>query len=120
MDDKREFERYRAKKGAFAVLRNDYRNLGEIVDISIAGLAFHYISAKGKLNGSSELDILLDRKGFHSIMIPFRTISDFELDYEIPAELVKIRRRGVQFTDLKHNQLLQLKNFIKIYTSQKS
>jgi hypothetical protein len=114
--DKRGFKRYIAKGGAFAVLRNDYRSLGEILDISIAGLSFQYMSGKGKLNGSSELDILLDQKGFHSIKIPFRTISDFELDYEIPAKMVKIRRRGVQFTDLKLSQLLQLKNFIKIYT----
>ena len=115
--DKREFKRYIAKRGAFAVLRNDYRNLGEIIDISLAGLSFQYMSGKGKLNGSSELDILLDQKGFHSVKIPFRTVSDFELDYEIPTELVRIRRLGVQFTNLKLSQLLQLKNFINIYTS---
>jgi hypothetical protein len=114
--EKREYKRYLAKKGAYAVLRNHYRSLGEILDISIAGLAFQYVSTGTKLNGCSELDILLDQKGLYSVMLPFKTISDFELDYGVPAGSVRMRRRGVQFTSLRANQLALLENFIKTFT----
>jgi len=116
--EKREHERFQVEEGIFAVLRNDDRNLGEIIDISIAGLAFKYFIYEEKINGSSELDIFLIDSGFHSTGIPFKTVSDFEVNSNIPFSSVKLRRRGVQFTGLKHGQLSQIENFIKNHTSR--
>ena len=114
--EKREYKRYLAKKGAYAVLRNHYRSLGEIIDISIAGLAFQYVSTRGKLNGCSELDILIDKTGLYSIMLPFKTVSDFEIPSNMSMDSIKMRRRGVQFTSLKNNQIYQLRYFIRTFT----
>ena len=114
--EKREVKRYLAKKGAYAVLRDQYRSLGEILDISVAGLAFQYVSKGEKLNGCSELDIFLDKKGFYSMMLPFKTVSDIEIGAIMPVGVVRMRRRGVQFISLRNNQVLQLENFIKTFT----
>lgn len=106
---RRKYKRFRARENAFAVLTDHDRKLGQIIDISRGGLAFHYIANGGPSNESSELDIFAPEIGFHLGKIPTRIISDLEIPNEIPFSSITMRRCGVAFGERMGNQIFQLK-----------
>ena len=115
--ERRDHMRFKTQEGAFATLRGQISKLGQIIDISKGGLAFRYIDTGDPPNESSELDIFLAEIGFHLEKIAFKTISDSEADREHPFSTIKMRRRGVQFTVLKQDQISQLEYFIQNHTT---
>ena len=114
--ERRNQKRFQAQDGAFAAIRGSASKVGQIIDISRGGLAFRYI-ANGELsNGAAELDILLANNRFLLEKVPFKTISDFEIDKEIPFTFITMRRLGVQFGDLLDSHTSQLEYFIQNHT----
>lgn len=114
--DKRKHKRFRSQDLAFAAFGSNSKEIGEIIDISRGGLAFRYISDGDQVNESAELEIYLAKYGFHLEMVPFNTISDFELPNEFPTSSIIMRRRGVQFGELTQDQVSQLGYFIQNHT----
>ena len=106
LDERRKHERFRPRVTVFALLNEPFSNMGEIIDISIDGLSFHYTADEGLPKGSFVLDILCVDDGFHLAKLPSRTAADFEVGNQI-------RRRGVQFGRLTNKQSSQLKFFIR-------
>jgi c-di-GMP-binding flagellar brake protein YcgR len=90
--------------------------MGNIVDISLGGLAFRYIPSPKASNRSSHIDILLTDGSFCLNKVPVQTISDFEIDSETSIGL-ETRRCSVQFGDLTDNQKSDLRYFIQTYAS---
>jgi c-di-GMP-binding flagellar brake protein YcgR len=90
--------------------------MGNIVDISLGGLAFRYIPSPKASNRSSHIDILLTDGSFCLNKVPVQTISDFETDAETSIGL-ETRRCSVQFGDLTDNQKSDLRYFIQTYAS---
>jgi hypothetical protein len=115
--DRRKYKRFRVEERAFAVFGSRVWQLGKILDISRAGLAFRYISHADRSNGSSELLIYLADKGFRLEKVPFETVWDSELSDQLPSASITMRCRGVQFTELTQDQRAQLGNFIRNHTS---
>jgi hypothetical protein len=104
---------------AFAVLRGHVEQLGQIIDISRGGLAFHYIVSGRDDKSSSELDILLAYYGLYMQRIQFKTVSDFQIPNKSPFSPIIMRRHGVQFGELTPHQASKLDNFIRQYTAER-
>jgi len=114
--DKRKHKRFRSQDLAFAAFGSHIKEIGQIMDISMGGLAFRYIADGDQLNESHELEIYLANNGFHLKEVPFNTISDFELTSEFPLSSIIMRRRGVQFGELPQTRVSQLEYFIQNHT----
>ena len=114
--ERRKHRRLQVQDIAFAVLRDQGRQLGQIMDISMGGLAFNYIAGGGNDDSAFELDILLAYKGLYMKKIQFKTISDFQIANKSPFSPITMRRHGVKFGKLTLKQTSMLKNFIQEHT----
>ncbi len=117
--ERRKHRRFQVQSIAFAVLRDQGRQLGQIVDISMGGLAFNYIAVGGNADRAFELDILLAYKGLYMKKVQFMTISDFQIANKSPFSPITLRRHGVKFGELMPKQRSMFKNFLKEYTIYK-
>ena len=115
--EKRKHKRFQVKNRAYAVIGSDYNIMGEIKDISLAGMAFQYIANGSRLDGLLEMNIFVGGNGYHVKDIPFKAISDFKLDKKLPFSIVSLRRCSGKFGDLSRDQTSQLNYFLNNYTS---
>jgi len=107
-DERRAHKRYQVKDCAIGT----QSKFGEIVDISIGGLAFTYIDRGEWKKESLELGILFGNDDLCLNEIPFKIISDCA----IGAGVSMLRRCGVQFGALTKAQISQLEYFIWVNT----
>lgn len=115
--ERRQLKRFNAQDGAFALARNHVSKLGQIMNVSMRGLAFKYIANGQQSNGIFQLDIFLSGRGFHSKNIPSKTVSDFEMKSEFPFSSIRMRRCCVQFGELTRIHMSQLEDFIQNHTA---
>jgi hypothetical protein len=115
-DERRLQKRFKAEDGAFAALVDQESRLGQIKDISLRGLSFRYIDSQEKLENASELKIILGKRGLFLDKVPFKKISDFEIESEFSFSTVKMRQIGLEFGVLTAEQRLQLRRFIQNHT----
>ena len=114
--EQRKHKRFRAQDGTYAILKGPGKKLGQVINISIGGLAFRYIDIGERPKKSYQLDIFLTENSFRLEKLNFKTISDFEVDDEFNFSSIPMRRRGVQFEELEQNQLDQIEHFIQKHT----
>jgi len=140
--EKRKNERFQINKDAFALIRPAaaeqlrvadksmaeiacavYRSkpikFGRIHNISMGGLSFRYITGEERSNQSLVLDILVADSGFYLENIPFKNISDFEMDDGFAFNSFKMRLNRVQFEGLEPAAFIKLKHFAKNYSVSK-
>jgi hypothetical protein len=115
-DERRLQKRFKAEEGAFAALVDQESRLGQIKDISLRGLSFRYIDSQEKLENACELKIILGRRGLFLDKVPFKKISDFEIESEFSFSTVKMRQIGLEFGVLSVEQKRQLQRFIQNHT----
>jgi hypothetical protein len=115
-DERRQQKRFKAEEGAFAALVDQESRLGQIKDISLRGLSFRYIDSHEKLENASELKIILGKRGLYLDKVPFKKISDFEIESEFSFSMVKMRQIGLEFGVLTAEQKRQLEQFIQKHT----
>jgi hypothetical protein len=116
MLERRKHKRFQVQDDAVAVLRPSVDKRGPIIDISMGGLAFSYVTSKDSSNRSSRLDILLPDLSFYLAHMPIRTVSDFKVTSESPFRSIESRRRSVQFGKMTQEQMSQLERFIQNHT----
>ena len=117
--ERRKYVRFMAKDDSFAALRNGFKKVGKISDISVGGLAFSYLSEITEIDNAShisEVDIFLSGNGFHLSNVPCRIV--YEAPGSTPDEgfLVRMSSCGLMFGELNGSQLEQLELFIENYT----
>jgi hypothetical protein len=117
--ERRSQNRFQVQKGAFAVLRPQFANLGQIKDINCEGLAFLYSPTGNRAKGSLELDIFLVGNVFLLERVPIKTTYDIKIFKRNHTNSLRMRRRGVQFGELSQSQLSQLEYFIHNYSMGK-
>lgn len=105
-------QRLRLKSGAFAISDATIPEVGQILDISMGGLAFLYMDQGARSRGIFSLELLLDDNCLHLEDVQARIVSDFEMSSEGPSSFIKMRRCGVQFIDLSRSQWKLLESFI--------
>ena len=115
--EQRQYRRFQAKNGAFAMSKASVNKLGQIADISQGGLAFKYIAWGETTNGALEIDILFAERFFYLQNLPCRAISDSEITIRNPFSSIGMRRLSVEFDKLTPKQRSELKYFINNHTS---
>jgi hypothetical protein len=116
LDERRQQKRFRAQEGAFAALVAQESRLGQIKDISIRGLSFRYIDSHEKLENADALKIILGDEGLYLDNVPFKKISDFEIENEFSFSRIKMRQIGLEFGELTAEQKMRLDRFIQYHT----
>ena len=101
---------------AFAVIKSKPIKMGQIINISTDGLAFHYIDHNKGSNSLFKMDILLASDAFYLDRILFKPVFDFEITSEIPLNSFSIRKCGVKFGEMNQRQRSQLEYFICNHT----
>lgn len=106
--ERRQHKRYLVRDGTYAFLRPPANKIGQIIDISLSGLAFCYFSTNGASRDGNGLDLLAD-EGICLEDLPYTTIHDFVLPNEQPFSQITMRRRCIKFGPLtaKHREYLQ-------------
>jgi len=72
MVEQRQHKRFQVPKGTFVGLGPHDTKVGQIIDVSMGGLAFRYVGSEEPSNG--ELDIFLNERDFYLGRVPFRTV----------------------------------------------
>jgi hypothetical protein len=122
--EQRRYKRYEVPTGSFVALGPQNSIQGQIIDISIGGLAFRYMDSKKPID-ESYLDIFLTERDFCLGKLPITAVSDYEIDNTVTCKLVEgvpyrctaMRRSSVQFGELTHHQMSQLEHFIQNHTT---
>jgi hypothetical protein len=82
----------------------------------MGGLSFLYISCEERSEQSLVLDILIADSGFYLENIPFKNISDVEMDDGFEFNSFKMRLNRVQFERLEPAAFMKLKHFVENYS----
>ncbi len=114
--ERRRKKRFKVRQGAFAALVNGTQRLGQIRDISLVGLSFRYIDSREKRSAKGVLKIILAGGGLFMDNLPYKPVSDFEIESESPFSSVKMRQMHIAFEDLDPRQLSMLDEFILNHT----
>jgi hypothetical protein len=112
--ERRGHKRYLVRDGTYAFLRAPANKIGQIIDISLSGLAFCYFSTNGASRDADGLDLLAD-DGICLEDIPYTTINDFILPTEQPFSQITMRRRCVKFGHLTEKHQAHLQKIINKY-----
>ncbi len=115
---RRTHDRYKIEGGKIGVINHLYTKTGYIYDISMGGLAFHYVDngqAKNEFPFLSMLSITIKKQGFFLQDIAFKTISDRTIQ---PAFL-EMRQRSIQFVEIPQEKKFHLEYLISELTSEK-
>jgi hypothetical protein len=112
--ERRGHKRFQVQNRSYAALSPNDTIWGDIIDISMGGLAFRYRPREGQADGLS-LDIFSTDGGFCLAHVPFATVADFEIPERKPPYCAAMRRRHVQFENLTHDQMSKLETFIQNY-----
>ena len=118
LSEQRKDKRFQVPKDAFAALGPDYIKVGQIINISMGGLAFRYLGSEEPSN-ALELDIFLARRAFYLYKLPCETVWDFVTD-EKPFSSINMKRCGLQFGQLTQSQISELQYFIQDYAVGKA
>ena len=118
--ERRKYVRFLAKNNSFAALRNGFKKVGKIDDISINGLGFSFLSEITQVDSAdhhTRVDIFSGENGFHLSNVPCRIV--YETPDTTPDEsfLVQMYRCGLQFGELTRSRLGQMELFIENYTT---
>jgi hypothetical protein len=111
--ERRKHKRFRVQEGAYVIFRP--RTVGPLIDISMDGLTFEYVSIKQPSKMESELVIAMTNNAFSLRNVPCKILSDFKVE-GVSSNLLSIRQCRVQFRDLTQHQISKLGDFIHNHT----
>jgi len=114
----RKYVRFLAKDNIFAALRNGFKKVGKVNDISIKGVGFSYLSGatESDVEGQeSQVDIFFGN-AFHLFNVPCTVVYDVESDMLGESSRIKMSRCGLYFGKLSEMQLELLNYIIAKYT----
>ncbi len=120
--DRRKESRYKVKDGIFTVPtpRIQSSRLGNIIDISMGGLAFQYYLVRNmSFNDFMALDIYISGDGMFLDNLPINIVSDIELQSSEKQFLTISKRFGVQFIGPDKSKKIKLHKFIENHTKYK-
>jgi len=113
MDERRDSRRFETPDTAMVGLGPYSREIGHIMEISMTGLSFNYVSDNKPTDNLHELDLFMAGSPFYLYKIQCETVWDTDTVYESRFTSHNIRMRGVKFKDLSSTQKSQLEYFIE-------
>ena len=117
--ERRQHQRYRVQKNAFALLRNESIYPGQITEISLGGMVFQYKSKNGHFPEASEIDIV-SADFTDAVLIQhldIKKVFDIAISEENAGESSHLRKQAVRFGNLTRSQKSRLNYFIRGYSS---
>lgn len=106
--ERRKLRRCRPETTAFVVLKTQHTPfVCRLIDISTKGLAFSFLPSPEGLFDVQQLDIMLPHPVCHMQNIPFKLVSDSEINIG-SAKGFATKRCGVEFKDLDQAQNARL------------
>jgi hypothetical protein len=116
-NDRRKKRRYRPSDVAFALIHSDAEEeLAQITDISLDGVGVYYLVGRPKSKNCNKLDIMLANSDAEIISLPCQTVCDIAMPNDNPSDLIRKRKRCIQFKPLTRGQAARLQKFIHLYT----
>ena len=106
--ERRKHRRYSLRQGVFAGFRP---NIGEIIDISIGGVLFHYLEFSKGANENTDF-IICSEDGCRLDKFPCRIVSDKLIANESPLSQITTRQQRIMFDPLTDEQHSLLYDFI--------
>ncbi|MFZ2446269.1 MAG: PilZ domain-containing protein [Syntrophobacteraceae bacterium] len=111
---RRKYERFQGKSGAFAALfrTGNLPVAGKIVDISIGGIKFNYLSLAGLGEGQFNLHVFGSKERFfHLDRIKCKVIYSSKVPEKSWGDLISWHS-GVKFERLSETTLAELREFL--------
>ena len=113
--ERRKYKWYPADRGSLVMLKPNTCGVGQIIEISVGGLTFDYMTGKSPSMEATELRIFVPCSSFLLNGIPCEGIWDLGL-YEVPRTPLVKRRCRVKFGKLTPHQASQIEHFIENHT----
>ncbi len=113
-NERRTHKRFEVREGRHALITPRWPHstiVGDIVDISMAGLGLRHVSDWTFERGSCELDIACAAFHFYLRRLPMRVVSDSPVASH-PSGGTTLRRLGLEFEALTSDMKHQLEAFI--------
>ena len=115
--ERRQQKRFQARDGAYVALKPSDAEGGRLINISMSGLMFEYLTDQASSIEATELDILLVDGAFELSHVPCQRIWDLPTYELIPTSPLHKRRCRVEFGELTQSQKAQLEKFIQDHTT---
>jgi hypothetical protein len=114
--DRREHKRYEVQEGAFAALPSNYL-VGQIRNISKGGISFTCLASGKQEFNMPILEIFSKDNDFYLREIPFKPVSEIDIEDRVPSSSMQLKQISGEFTELTENQISQLDYFLQNYTA---
>ena len=114
-DDRRKHKRYKLPEGTFAALQSSYL-VGQIINLSLGGVSFRCISSGRRGFNGSILEIFSRDNHFYLKKIPFKVVSEIDLENQVPFSSIQMKQISGKFSGLTEYQKSQLDYFLRTYT----
>ena len=114
--EQRKHKRFQAPKGLLVGIGPEFNKVGPLIDLSMTGLAFHYVGTKEEPPKGSYVDIFMTDGDFYLGNLPIKLITDVEVVDTDPYPPSSLRRCGVRFEKITPQQKAKLKDFIENHT----
>ncbi|MEW6671000.1 MAG: PilZ domain-containing protein [Thermodesulfobacteriota bacterium] len=115
-NERRVHQRFNVKRQAFAALASHYL-IGQIKNISKGGISFTCIASVKPDSRTFEIEIFTQDDKFHLREIPFKIVSETEVEERIPSSTLQKKQINGVFVELTDDQLAQLEYFLDHYIS---
>jgi hypothetical protein len=115
--EQRQHKRFRVQDGAIIIFKPSDAGMGRLIDISMGGLTFDYLTSQAPPTvEAAKLDILLTDSAFGLYDVPCQSIWELTI-YEKPPTSKYRKRCGVKFGELTSEQRRLLEYFIEKHTT---
>jgi hypothetical protein len=112
--ERRKFRRFSLKESS--LLFDSTTGLGEVIDLSMGGLAFSCLEMPENFDKSFRAGTLYGEDGYQTDTIRYRNVFDDHASEATALVQTERRRCRVEFDDLNPNQSMQLEYIIRNYT----
>ncbi len=113
--DRRKYKRFKVQHGAVAIPEFGSDRHYEIIDIGRGGFSFCCDEKERQPDEIFELTLNMRNHRLSLNKIPCRVISESKEEIIIPINQKKIKRLGVQFSELSCNQIDQLEQYLDFH-----
>ncbi|CAB5118523.1 hypothetical protein D3OALGA1CA_2445 [Olavius algarvensis associated proteobacterium Delta 3] len=116
--NRRQERRYDVEEGALVVYdRRTDREIGFVKDLGPGGLSFEYFDVGAPVIEQGEFGLLVLDSNYYIGKIPYRIVSDFELETEDHSP-IPIRHCSVHFDNPNREKSREIEAFIGMFSGQ--
>ncbi len=112
--DRRKYKRFKVQQGAVAIPQFDSSRQYEVIDIGRGGFSFCCREDESHSEEIIELTLSMENDQLSLNKIHCRVITGSKEESIIPIKQKKLKRLGVQFSELSCNQIDQLEHYLDI------